>query len=84
MSNNKDHHVYKQIEDILSRPYQWVFIPENIGFSCYIVEFPGCGSQGDTLEKAHNNLYGAAISWLWIQVEQNVGIPPPKGYDDWW
>lgn len=45
--------------------YSRVFIPEPTGgFSCYILEFPGCISQGDNLQEAYDNLQEALELWL--------------------
>lgn len=62
----------------LSQPYSFCFVREvGGGFSAYVREFPGCYSQGETLQEAYYNLTEAAQSWLMAVMELGQEIPPP-------
>ncbi len=66
------------VEGYLQRPYRWIFIPEEAGgFSASIDEFPGCVSQGETLEEAHANLGNAAASWIEEVLYMGQAVPEP-------
>lgn len=53
---------------------------ETGGFTAKIVEFPGCFSEGDTIEEAARNIEIAAESWLEAVIER--GQPVPEPFDD--
>jgi len=62
----------------LRLPYSRVFVPEESGgFSTRILEFPGCFSEGETLEEAYKNLEEAARCWLNACIAQGTAIPLP-------
>lgn len=69
----------KQIEEILARPYARVVIPDHEigGFSASILEFPGCVTQGDTLEEAYASLTEAAEGWLDSVLDLGQAVPEP-------
>lgn len=80
--------MYKQVKEILSRPYHWVLLPEvndetgEIGWVAYIEEFPGCCTCGDTKEQALANLKDCAEVRLYATLEQpELTIPEP--IQDW-
>jgi len=65
-------------QQILSRPYERVLIPEEEGgFSAYIAEFEGCMAQGETADEALNRLYETAIVWIEAELEEGKEIPEP-------
>lgn len=65
--------------DYLKRPYQWVFIPEEEGGFCALIkEFPGCVTQGDTIQEAYDNLTEAATNWLEASLELGHVISEPE------
>jgi predicted RNase H-like HicB family nuclease len=65
------------IEATLTKPYQWVFIPaEEGGYTGLIREFPGCVSQGDTIDEAMERLREAATNWLSASLEARIGSGP--------
>jgi len=58
--------------------YARVIIPEEAGgFSCSIMEFPGCYSQGETPKEAWDNLNEAAENWIVACRSQGTPIPEP-------
>lgn len=63
---------------LLALPYARVFIPEETGFSTRILEFPGCFSQGETLQEAYDNLESAAHGWLLACLIHGTPVPPPQ------
>lgn len=66
------------IEEVLRRPYSRVITPDSEGgYTAEIVEFPGCVTQGETLEEAYANLEDAARSWLEAVIEQDQVVPEP-------
>lgn len=63
---------------ILSQPYARVLIPEEDGgYSAFILEFPGCGSQGESVDEALKNLEEAAIGWIEAALDEGQDIPEP-------
>ena len=59
-------------------------MPDGTGrYAAQILEFPGCFSEGATLEEAYENLQEAAESWLESALSQRMAIPEPfvsQGY----
>jgi predicted RNase H-like HicB family nuclease len=68
-----------EIDDILTRPYSYVFTPDETvgGFAASILEFTGCFAQGRTVEAAFENVRSAARVWLRIVLQQGQSVPPP-------
>lgn len=66
-------------EDILRKPYARTFLmdPESGVYTALILEFPGCISDGPTLEEANANLNRVAESWLLASHAQGLKIPEP-------
>ena len=64
---------------ILNRPYKmwFIFDQETLGYTAGIEEFPGCLTEGDTLEDAHQMLLDAAESWILASIEMGHEIPIP-------
>lgn len=72
-----------EIKDYLSLPYSRVLIPEEDGgYSCSVLEFPGCFSCGETLEKAMININEAMELWLLTSIDLNHKIPTPFATND--
>lgn len=66
------------IEEVLKRPYSRLLTPDpEGGYTGEIAEFPGCVTQGETIEETHANLEDAARSWLEAVVEQGQVVPEP-------
>lgn len=67
------------IASILNLPYKRWFIynQETGGYTAGIEEFPGCLTEGDTLEDAHQMLLEAAESWILASLEMGHEIPIP-------
>lgn len=69
----------KRAKSILQKPYQRVFIPDEVGTYCaLILEFPGCISQGDTIQDALANLENAAVNWIDASLRAGHVIPEPE------
>lgn len=68
-----------EIDDILQRPYSYVFSPdpEVDGFAASILEFPGCFAQGETFDGAYTNIRSAAREWLRAVFRQGQAVPCP-------
>lgn len=65
--------------EYLKKPYARILIPDELGgFYAEILEFPGCFSEGDTVEEAFQNLEQAALSWIAACQEQGQNIPEPS------
>lgn len=66
------------IDEILAKPYTRIFIVnEGKTYSAEILEFPGCYAEGNTANKAMENLDEAARSWLEVVIETGQDIPEP-------
>ncbi len=66
----------KTPEEYLKEPYSRVLIPDEKGIVfAEILEFPGCVSQGTTVEEAFNNLEEVAKSWIEAALHQGQEIP---------
>jgi len=67
------------IKDYLQQPYARIVIPvEPSGFHAEILEFPGCFSQGETVEEAYVNLEKVAESWIETCLSQGQEVPVPS------
>ncbi len=69
--------IEEQAREIMKRPYTRAFMPEDVGFTAYIVEFSGCLTADDTLETANARLTEAALAWVMACLEQGQPIPEP-------
>jgi antitoxin HicB len=68
-----------QVQNYLRQPYARIVVPmESKGYHAEILEFPGCFAQGETVEKAYNNLEEAAQSWIETTLSQGHVIPEPS------
>jgi predicted RNase H-like HicB family nuclease len=66
----------KTAEEYLKEPYSRVLIPDESGtIFAEILEFPGCVSQGTTVEEAFKNLEEVAKSWIEAALHQGQEIP---------
>lgn len=73
-----DTNIKKMVSDHLKKPYSRILIPEEDGgYSAEILEFPGCFSQGDTVDEAMQNIEGAAQNWIEATLEAGKPIPSP-------
>lgn len=66
-----------QIARILRKPYTRMIIPdEDTGtFTAEMLEFPGCVTQGDTVDEAYDNLSHVAAAWLDVLLDQGDAVP---------
>ena len=71
-------HTDRAVESILARPYARVLerSPEG-GYTAYVVEFPGCFSEGDTAEEAIINVDEALAGIVAVLLEEGDEIPLP-------
>lgn len=68
----------KRVNAYLKLPYSRILIPqEGGGYSTEILEFPGCFSEGETVEESYANLESAARSWIAACLESGMPIPEP-------
>ncbi|RPI49413.1 MAG: type II toxin-antitoxin system HicB family antitoxin, partial [Deltaproteobacteria bacterium] len=51
-------------EDYLKQPYSRCFIPVDDIIVAYIREFPGCLTEGKTIEETYERLEMVAVSWI--------------------
>jgi antitoxin HicB len=66
------------IDEVLKRPYARLITPApEGGYTAGIAEFPGCVTQGETLEEAYANLEDAARGWLEAVIEARQTVPEP-------
>jgi antitoxin HicB len=73
--------IQKEIERRMNMPYKYVFVPEfegDVGFTVWVEEFPGCISQGDTLNEAWLMIRDAMEAWLECSLELGHIIPEPR------
>jgi len=69
----------KRAKDYLQQPYARIVIPvEPSGFHAEILEFPGCFTQGESVEEAYAKLEKAAESWVEACLSQGQEIPEPS------
>ena len=66
-------------EEYLRRPYARTLIPDpDTGtFTALIEEFPGCVTEGNTPEEAHQRLEQNAKAWIKAALDMGQTIPPP-------
>lgn len=68
----------KDLDYYMGLPYQMVFHPAPEGG--YVVEFPelpGCLTQGETLQEAHDMAQDAKRTWLLDALSHGDSIPEP-------
>ena len=66
------------VDTALRAPYARVLQREEAGgFSCQVLEFPGCFSSGDSAEEAMANLEEAMALWVESEAERGHDIPEP-------
>lgn len=64
--------------EYLKKPYERVVIPQESGrYYAKIAEFPGCYTDGETLEEALSNLEEVASEWIEEELKKGRDIPPP-------
>ena len=62
----------------LDKPYHRCFVPDpSGGYTGYIREFPGCVTEGMTLEETYSRLEAAAGGWIGAALKLDQGIPEP-------
>lgn len=49
---------------------------ETGGYTGYFPDLEGCAASGDTLEDAVNDAHDAAETWLSIELEEELPLPP--------
>jgi predicted RNase H-like HicB family nuclease len=52
------------------------------GFTVFFTDFPGFGSEGDTLEEARKNAREGLIAHIELMLEDGESIPKPSLLDD--
>ena len=67
------------VEQLLSRPWSRVLVPDEDVIAARVPELPGCFAEGATLEEALGNLEDALASWLSAALETGNQIPSPRG-----
>ena len=68
----------RSVDDILKRSYSRVLKPaEEGGYTAEILEFPGCVTEGETVQEAFENLEDAARGWLEAVIELGQNVPEP-------
>lgn len=67
-------------KSILARPYARVLTPDPDagGFTAEIREFPGCVTEGETVEEAMASLEEVALEWIAIAQRRGFAFPDPK------
>jgi len=74
----------RSVEQILKQPYSRVLRPaEEGGYTAEILEFPGCVTQGETLEETYANLEDAARGWLEAVIELGQNVPDPAAESEY-
>ncbi|MGH3119298.1 MAG: toxin-antitoxin system HicB family antitoxin [Gaiellales bacterium] len=68
-----------RVEQLLSRPWSRVLVPDDGVIAARVPELPGCFTEGGTLEEALANLEDALASWLSAALETGNEIPQPQG-----
>jgi antitoxin HicB len=67
------------VDEVLKQPYARVITPApEGGYTAAVVEFPGCVTQGETVEEAYANLEDAARGWLEAVIEAHQPVPEPQ------
>jgi len=73
----------KKIDEMLKKPYARVITPApEGGYTAEVVEFPGCVTQGETVEEAYANLEDAAREWLEAVIQAQQVVPEPLAAED--
>jgi len=67
------------VEQLLSRPWSRVLVPDEGVIAAHVPELPGCFAEGATLEEALGNLQDALASWLSAALETGNEVPSPRG-----
>lgn len=71
-----------RVEAALRAPYARILRrEEDGGYSCEVLELPGCYSTGDNAEQAMTNLDEAIALWVESEIEAGNTIPPPLDID---
>ena len=65
------------IQDYIKLPYSRVLIPEDVGYSGSVLEFPGCLSGGETTDETMMNLDNAMLAWIDAALSVGQDIPSP-------
>ena len=67
------------LDNYLKKPYTRMVIPdeESGWYTAKILEFPGCISQGATVQEAYERLEEAATSWIQAALDAGQDIPQP-------
>jgi antitoxin HicB len=68
-----------KVEQLLSRPWSRVLVPDDGVIAAQVPELPGCFAEGATLEEALANLEEALASWLSAALDTGNEIPQPQG-----
>jgi antitoxin HicB len=72
----------KTVNELLKQPYTRIVRPaEEGGFVAEMLEFPGCVTQGETVEEAYTNLEEAARGWLEAVIDIGQNVPEPATDD---
>lgn len=72
----------KTVNELLKRPYTRIMRPaEEGGFVAEVLEFPGCVTQGETVEEAYANLEEAARGWIEAVIDIGQNVPEPASDD---
>lgn len=72
----------KTVDCYLRLPYKRVLIPsEDGGFAAFILEFPGCCSQGETAQEAYEAIEDSARGWIAACLDLGRRIPKPDEYE---
>lgn len=75
----------KTPEDYLREPYSRIIVPdkESGTYTAQILEFPGCITEGDTIQEAHERLEEAALNWIDAALDLGQEIPLPTSVCDY-
>ena len=74
-----------RIARTLRAPYARIFQhdPESGAFTASVLEFPGCVTDGDSVEEANANLEEAIAGWVETELELGHDIPRPLADRDY-
>ena len=72
-------------EDYLKEPYSRIIIPdkESGTYTAQILEFPGCITEGNTIQEAHERLEETALSWIQAALDLGQDVPLPASVCDY-
>ena len=75
----------RTVGEYLAAPYSRMVIPDPDSgtFTARVREFPGCVSQGATVDEAYANLESATEAWLEAALEMGQEIPQPAEAHDY-